>query len=157
MPQMQLPIFPAGFTEINNRVAVETKDGQVVYVYGHLPVFQHEESDVWSFRMFTSQMIVTGSVKPKEIVETFSVPIVTVKRYVKVYRDPHESLCEWYKNRLIPNSSKSGGLNLPTRVLTATREIAREIAHYACCSPRSSCFSLSKVTAVCERFCMPKM
>jgi len=29
MPQMQLPIFPAGVTEINSRVAVEAKDGQV--------------------------------------------------------------------------------------------------------------------------------
>ena len=83
---MQLPIFPAGFTEINNHVGVEAKDGQVCYVYGHLPVFQHEESDVRSFRMFTSQMIVGGSVKPKEIVETFGVPMVTVKRYMKVYR-----------------------------------------------------------------------
>ena len=83
---MQLPIFPAGVTEINSRVAVEAKDGQVCYVYGHLPVFQHEESDLRSFRMFTSQMIVTGSVKPKEVVETFAVPMVTVKRYVKVYR-----------------------------------------------------------------------
>jgi len=32
----------------------------VCYVYGHLPVFQHEESDIKSFRMFTSQMIATG-------------------------------------------------------------------------------------------------
>src|SRR5437870_9564394 len=54
MPQMQLPIFPAGVTEINNRVAVEAKEGQVCYVYGHLPVFQHEETDVKSFRMFES-------------------------------------------------------------------------------------------------------
>ena len=46
MPQMQLPIFPAGVTEINSRVAVEAKEGQVCYVYGHLPVFQHEETDV---------------------------------------------------------------------------------------------------------------
>lgn len=83
---MQLPIFPAGVTEINSRVAVEAKDGRVCYVYGHLPVFQHEETDVRSFRMFTSQMIVTGSVKPREIVETFGVPMVTVKRYMKVYR-----------------------------------------------------------------------
>ena len=87
MPQMQLPMFPAGVTEINNRVAVEAKDGQVCYVHGHLPVFQHEETDVRSFRMFTSQMIVTGTVKPKQIVETFGVPMVTVKRYMKVYRE----------------------------------------------------------------------
>ena len=83
---MQLPMFPAGVTEINNRVAVEAKDGQVCYVHGHLPVFQHEETDVRSFRMFTSQMIETGTVKPREIVETFGVPMVTVKRYMKVYR-----------------------------------------------------------------------
>jgi hypothetical protein len=87
MPQLQLPIFPAGVTEINSRVAVEAKDGRVCYVHGHLPVFQHEETDVRSFRMFTSQMIVTGTVKPREIVETFGVSIVSVKRYMKVYRE----------------------------------------------------------------------
>ncbi len=87
MPQMQLPMFPAGVTEINSRVAVEAKDGEVCYIHGHLPVFQHEETDVRSFRMFTSQMIESGTVKPKEIVETFGVPMVTVKRYMKVYRE----------------------------------------------------------------------
>ena len=80
-------MFPAGVTEINNRVAVEAKDGQVCYIHGHLPVFQHDEKDVWSFRMFTSQMIVNGTTKPKEIVQTFRVAMGTVKRYVKVYRD----------------------------------------------------------------------
>ena len=84
---MQLPIFPAGVTEINNRIAVEAKDGRVCYIHGHLPVFQHEEKDVRSFRMFTSQMIVNGTVKPKEIVQTFGVPTITVKRYAKVYRE----------------------------------------------------------------------
>jgi hypothetical protein len=87
MPQLQLPMFPAGVAEINSRVAVETKDGRVCYIYGHLPVFQHDEKDVWSFRMFTSQMIVNETAKAKEIVRTFGVPMGTVKRYVKVYRD----------------------------------------------------------------------
>ena len=54
MPQMQLAMFPAGVTEINSRVAMDAKDGRVCYVHGHLPVFQHEEEDVWSFRMFTT-------------------------------------------------------------------------------------------------------
>ena len=69
MPQRQLPIFPAGVTEINRSIAVQKQDGQVWYVHGHLPVFHHEEEDIGSFRMFTSQMIVNGTVKPKEIVE----------------------------------------------------------------------------------------
>ena len=87
MPQLQLPMFPAGVTEINTRVAVEARDGRVCYIHGHLPVFQHDEKDVWSFRMFTSQMIVNGTAKPKEIVQTFRVPMGTVRRYMKVYRD----------------------------------------------------------------------
>lgn len=87
MPQLQLPIFPAGVTEINGQIAVQKEAGRVCYIHGHLPVFQHAEQDVRSFRMFTSQMIVSGTVKPKEIVKTFGVPMITVKRYMKVYRD----------------------------------------------------------------------
>lgn len=87
MPQRQLPIFPAGVTEVNPRIAVQKEAGRVCYIHGHLPVFQHEEQDVRSFRMFTSQMGVSGTVKPKEIVKAFGVPMVTVKRYVKLYRD----------------------------------------------------------------------
>ena len=86
MPQMQLPFFPAGVTEINNRIAVQTEAGTVYYLHGHLPVFQHAEQDVRGFGMFTSQMIVNGTVKPKEIVRAFGVPMITVKRYVKVFR-----------------------------------------------------------------------
>jgi transposase len=87
MPQLQLPIFPAGVTEINSRIAVQKDAGTVYYLYGHLPVFQHEESDVRSFRMFTSQMIANGTVRAREIVQTFGVPMITVKRYVKRYRE----------------------------------------------------------------------
>jgi len=87
MPQRQLPIFPAGVTEINSRIAAQKEDGQVWYIHGHLPVFHHDEEDVRSFRMFTSQMIVNGTVKPKEIVKAFGVPSITVKRYVKVFRE----------------------------------------------------------------------
>src|SRR5216684_4950909 len=87
MPQLQLPIFPAGVTEINSRIAVQKEAGRVFYLHGHLPVFQHEEQDVRSFRMFTSQMIAGGTVKPKEIVQTFGVPMITVKRYMRLYRD----------------------------------------------------------------------
>ena len=84
---MQLPVFPAGVTEINSRIAVQQEAGVVWYIHGHLAVFQHKEQDVRSFRMFTSQMIAGGTAKPKEIVKAFGVPMVTVKRYVKLYRE----------------------------------------------------------------------
>ena len=84
---MQLPIFPAGVTEINRQIAVAKEAGTVYYIHGHMPVFRHAETDLRGFRMFTSQMIVNGTVKPKEIVQAFGVPMVTVKRYVKVFRE----------------------------------------------------------------------
>ena len=86
MRQLQLPIFPAGVTEINNRIAVQKEDGRVCYVHGHLPVFQHEEKDLASFRLFTSQLIVNGTVGQADIARAFHVPSGTVKRYVGRYR-----------------------------------------------------------------------
>ncbi len=87
MPQLQLPVFPAGATEIAAEMAVQKQDGRVFYLYGHLPVFQHDEQDLKSFRMFTSQLIANGTVKQKDIVRTFGVPLITVKRSVKLYRE----------------------------------------------------------------------
>ena len=80
MPQLQLPIYPAGVTEISGRIAVQKETGTVCYLHGHLPVFQHAEEDVRSFRLFTSQRIANGTARPKEIVQAFGVPMVTVKR-----------------------------------------------------------------------------
>src|SRR5919198_5478415 len=86
MPQLQLPIFPAGTKEINPDVGVQCADGRVVYVHGLLPIFQHDEKDLKSFRLFTSQMVASGLARTREVVEAFGVPMGTVKRYVSVFR-----------------------------------------------------------------------
>jgi hypothetical protein len=87
MAQLQLPIFPAGVTPINHQIAIACESGKVVYVHGHLPGFQHGSEDLASFRLITSQMIDSGTVRASEIVRTFGVPLGTVKRYVKKYRE----------------------------------------------------------------------
>ena len=87
MPQLQLPTFPAGAVEITPEIAAQKQDGKVVYLHGHLPVFHHAEKDLCSFRMFTSQMIVQGTVKQGDIVRAFGVPLITVKRGVKLFRE----------------------------------------------------------------------
>ena len=61
MPQVQLPIFPAGSVEINRDLACRTEEDRVVYYNGHLPVFMHAKNDLASFRLFTSQLIIQGS------------------------------------------------------------------------------------------------
>ena len=87
MPQLQLPIFPAGAKCITDEIAVECRDKQVVYLYGSLPVFQHAEDDLQSFRLITSQLIDMGVARQVDIVNAFGIPLPTVKRYLKLLRD----------------------------------------------------------------------
>lgn len=87
MPQIQLPIFPEGTTLITTELAFERRGNQVVYFNGHLPVFTHEVADIASFRFFTTQLIVNGTALQADVVRAFGVPSVTVKRYVKKYRE----------------------------------------------------------------------
>lgn len=86
MPQVQLPLFPAGVTPINAQLACECREGRVVYLNGHLPVFTHDRDDLAAFRLFTTQLIVNGTATQGEIVRAFGVPVITVKRCVKRYR-----------------------------------------------------------------------
>ena len=87
MPQLQLPIFSDGLTAINEDLAFQRDGGRVVYFHGLLPVFQHDEKDLKSFRMFTSQLIASGTVRQRDVVQAFGVPLATVKRYMKVHRE----------------------------------------------------------------------
>lgn len=86
MPQIQLPIFPAGSVEINADLGCRCAAGTVVYFLGHVPVFTHSSDDVASFRMFTSQLIVQGSATQGDIQKAFGVPLGSIKRSTKLYR-----------------------------------------------------------------------
>src|SRR5262244_2951546 len=86
MPQVQLPIFPAGSVEINRELACRVEEDRVVYFNGHLPVFSHAKNDLASFRLFTSQLIVQGSATQGHIAKAFGVPLVAIKRATKLYR-----------------------------------------------------------------------
>ena len=107
MPQMQLPIFPAGVTEINSRVAVEAKDGQVCYVYGRLPVFQHEETDgaiIW----------ITGSVRTAlRLASRFAVACCAHSNFA------HPDTADWTANRIPskPDTPEQTQNTEPFRVL----------------------------------------
>jgi hypothetical protein len=87
MPQVQLPIFPAGSVEINRELACRVEGERVVYFNGHLPVFAHAKSDLASFRLFTSQLIVQGSATQGHVAKAFGVPLVAIKRATKLYRE----------------------------------------------------------------------
>ena len=86
MPQVQLPVFPDGVTHITSEIAFERREGKVYYFNGHLPVFIHECEDLAAFGLFSSQLVINGNASQSEISRAFGVPLVTVKRYVKLYR-----------------------------------------------------------------------
>jgi transposase len=86
MPQVQLPIFPAGAQQINSALAFECRDHQVTYFNGHLPVFTHAAGDLKSFRLFTTQLVINGTATQNEIAQAFGVSLTTIKRYLKKYR-----------------------------------------------------------------------
>lgn len=87
MPQLQIPIFPEGSTEVNANLAVTNSDNQIVWFYGLLPIFTHDIDDLATFRMFTSQLYINGNVKQSEICKAFGVSKISVKRSVKLYRE----------------------------------------------------------------------
>jgi hypothetical protein len=59
----------------------------VYYFNGHLPVFVHEKGALSTFRLFSTQLVINGNATQVEISRAFGVPPVTVKRYVKLYRE----------------------------------------------------------------------
>ena len=97
MIQIQLPFFPEEITLINPTVGFIKKDHSVYYFNGSMPIFQHHEKDYASFRMITSQMAVMGVVRQAEIARAFGVTTISVKRWVKRYRE--EGASGFYKER----------------------------------------------------------
>ncbi len=87
MPQIQLPIFPVGVTNINNELAFERRDGNVTYFNGTMPVFIHPEDDLRTFRMITAQFYVNGNARQADICRAFGVTSISLKRAVKLYRE----------------------------------------------------------------------
>ncbi len=79
-------MFPADVTEINELVSFARREGSVYYFNGPMPVFSHAESDRASFRMFASQLVINGNCTQAQIVRAFGISAISMKRYVKQYR-----------------------------------------------------------------------
>ena len=88
--QILLPLFPVEATLINHLVAVQKREETMYYFNGSMPIFMHNENDIDSFRYITSQLIANGACKQIDIVNCFGVSLVSVKRWVKRYRESKE-------------------------------------------------------------------
>jgi hypothetical protein len=87
MPQMELPIFPVGSTNINQSLAFTCDEqGTVVYFYGHLPVFQHPKNDIRLHKLVMAQLYINGIAKQTELAQAFGINVIVVKRATALYR-----------------------------------------------------------------------
>ena len=87
MPQLFLPLIPAGTTMIGDKVSVEKRDGRWVYFLGLHPIYEHDEGDNRMFKVVASQLINNGVCRHRDIVATFGVSKSSVNRALKKYRE----------------------------------------------------------------------
>lgn len=97
MPQLLLPIFPEGAIHITPMLVAMKENGRVTYFHGSMPVFEHDERDVRTFQMITSQFCCNGSARQSDIVRAFGVTKISVSRAVRRYRE--KGLANFYAAR----------------------------------------------------------
>lgn len=86
MPQLQLPIFSEGVHLITPHLGYQCEGDEIVYLHGMMPVFLHRCDDLASFKMIISQFYINGNAKQSELVRTFAIQPLALKRWVKKYR-----------------------------------------------------------------------
>ena len=92
-----MPLIAEDATRISDLLSVVRQDGQWFYFCGTQPVFQHAESDLRSFRMFTAQLCLQRACKQAEIIKAFGVSKSSVLRSVHKYRE--EGIGGFYRPR----------------------------------------------------------
>lgn len=97
MPQGILPIFPSGNSIINEKISFEKIGNNIVYYNYVSPIFSHALKDKKAFRVISSQLYINGLVSQADISRAFGVSKISIKRYVKLYRE--EGIDGFYKKR----------------------------------------------------------
>ncbi len=87
MPQSQLPVFQEGTHLITSNLGYRREGDEIVYLHGMMPVFLHKTDDMRSFKMIISQFYINGNAKQVELVRAFTIRPLSLKRWVKKYRE----------------------------------------------------------------------
>jgi hypothetical protein len=106
MPQLQLPIFHEGVHAITPDLGYRREGDQIAYMHGMMPVFLHATDDLASFRMIVSQFYINGNAKQMDLVRAFGIKPVTLKRWVKKYREGGPRA--FFENKRRPRSRGRG-------------------------------------------------
>ncbi len=89
--QLLLPIFPVEIQLLTPTLGVFSKDDMVYYVHSGEPIYSHPSEDIKSFRYSTSNLILQGWCKKRDVTRVFGVSDDRVNRHVKQWRAVGES------------------------------------------------------------------
>jgi hypothetical protein len=116
MPQLQLPVFVEGTHLITPNLGYQREGDEVVYLHGMMPVFLHKVDDTASFKMIVSQFYINGNAKQAQLVRAFGIKPLSLKRWVKKYREGGPKA--FFETRRRPRSrgrTESSKKNAPTQ------------------------------------------
>ena len=86
MPQLHLPLFACGATEITVGLSFCRTDDTFTYFHYDMPIYSHAQDDRASFRFVSALLHVTCGVKQAVLARAFGIPPINIKRAVKLYR-----------------------------------------------------------------------
>jgi transposase len=95
--QELLPLIPHGANRISENLSVIHENGEWVYFHGCLPIFNHSENDMKSFRMISSSFINNGICKNIDIIKVFNVSKSSVIRSSQKFKD--NGSCAFFSNK----------------------------------------------------------
>jgi predicted transcriptional regulator len=90
MGQLLLPLFPKDTTMITPTLGVREYEGTVYYLHSGMPIYSHDQNELTKFRYITSNFLVQGLCKNKDITETFHVSTDSVRRWKKRFSEEGE-------------------------------------------------------------------
>ena len=121
MGQQVLPLFLDGENNINSKVSYEYgADGNIYYYVYCVPVGFHRKDDKRGFNITTSQLILNGHCKNCEIVRSFGITSISVKRNLKKMR--LEGIDGFYK----PRNTRKGGTVLTDHIISKAQQLLNE-------------------------------
>ena len=87
MVQTLFPVYPTDVKMINLDIGVKPVGDKILYFNGGGVLYQHYKDDYQSFRYISSQMIVLGNVRQKDVIRFFKVSKSSVIRWQRVYNE----------------------------------------------------------------------
>ena len=104
--QKLLPLFSPDVTRINDLVGFVRRNGTVCYFNYQMPIYQHREDDMASFKVFLCQLVLIGNATPSQIKRSFGLASRELSHWLKQYRQEGQAVFYRKEGQIRPKEVK---------------------------------------------------